>query len=75
MEKVENKSCQNSTLEIELRTSKKPRFKAGTELSGKVNKMTVDFIEVQTEEIEQFEVKLQLEMERCVITDSNTCKK
>ena len=75
MEKVENQSCQNSTLEIELRTSKRPRFKPGAELSGKVNKMSIDFNEVQTEELEQFEVKLKLDMERCVLTDSNICKK
>jgi hypothetical protein len=62
---MENTNCQNSGLEIEIRATKRPRFKAGAELSGKVNRMSVDFKEVQTEEYDHFEVKLKLDIEQC----------
>ena len=73
---MENTNCQNSGLEIEVRTTTRPRFKAGAELSGKVNRMSVDFNEVQTEEYDHFEVKLKLDIEQCAKPTLVTpCKK
>ena len=70
--KMEN--CKKSDLIVEVKTRRRPRFKAGSELSGKVNLVAIDFNEEITEEMEMVELKLQLTSESCGSVDSNECK-
>lgn len=42
---MENTSCKDDQLELTIRTKRKVRFKAGADLSGKVNRVAVDMSE------------------------------
>lgn len=53
---------QNEKLEILVKASRRPRFKAGSELSGKVNLAAIDVTEECSKEEYNFELKLQLEI-------------
>jgi hypothetical protein len=68
-EKMENSNCttkcQKSDLIINVTKKNNPRFKAGAELSGKVNIMNVVFNEEIGENFEQLEIKLHLSSEAC----------
>jgi hypothetical protein len=57
--------CQKSDLIINVTKKNSPRFKAGAELSGKVNIMNVVFNEEIGENFEQLEIKLHLSSEAC----------
>lgn len=56
--------CTKSDLIIEVK-KKVTRFKAGSELSGKVNLVAVDFNEEIDETSESVELKLHLSSEAC----------
>ncbi len=60
-----NEKCSKSDLIVNVKSSRRPRFKAGSELSGKVNMVEVDFNEEITEESEMVEVKLVLTSKAC----------
>lgn len=60
--------CQKSDLIINVTKKNVTRFKAGAELSGKVNIMNVVFNEEIGENFEQLEIKLHLSSEACAET-------
>lgn len=66
---TDNKKCTTNDLEVQVKASAPRRFKAGAELSGKVNRISVEVNEDQTEEMETIEVKLVLSRESCVACD------
>ena len=70
--KMENGNCANkckkSDLIINVTKRDVRRFKAGAELSGKVNIMNVVFNEEIGENFEQLEIKLHLSSEACAET-------
>lgn len=57
--------CKKSDLIINVTKRDVRRFKAGAELSGKVNIMNVEFNEEIGENFEQLEIKLHLSSEMC----------
>ena len=59
-------NCSKSDLTVALKTRRRPRFKAGSELSGKVNRVEVEFNEEFTEDSELMEIKINLMSEACV---------
>ena len=61
-----NETCLNSDLIVNLKATRRPRFKAGAELSGKVNIMDVVVNEEVGEDFEEIEIKLRLTTETCV---------
>jgi hypothetical protein len=72
MEKMNN--CFNDDLKIELKASKRPRFKAGAELSGKVNLVGIEVNQETTEEAELIEVKFAISSEICEKPRPGNCK-
>lgn len=58
-------TCYNEDLNIEVKATKKPRFKAGAELSGKVNKISIDVDQDQTNDSESIGIKLTISSEVC----------
>ena len=58
-------NCSKSDLIVQLKTRRRPRFKAGSELSGKVNLVAVDFNEEVTDDSELMEIKITLSSEAC----------
>jgi len=73
MERV-NQNCQNSNLEIEVKARDVRRFKAGAELSGKVNKIHIDVNQFEIENTEAIELKLVFFNEVCEKTKPGNCK-
>jgi hypothetical protein len=65
---MQTEKCTKSDLTVQVRASRKPRFKAGSDLSSKVNLVEVDFNEELTEDQELIEVKLTLSNQRCART-------
>ena len=61
--------CTTNDLEVQVKTSARPRFKAGAELSGKVNRIAVEVNEDITDVMEIIEVKLVLSRESCLACD------
>lgn len=66
MEKRVKNDCQTEGLILDLKTRRSPRFKAGSDLSTKVNLVSIDLNEEVTEHAELFELKLEVKFERCV---------
>jgi hypothetical protein len=60
-----NDKCAKSDLEVQVKATRRPRFKAGAELSSKVNRMAIDVNEELTEDQERIEIKLVLTSESC----------
>lgn len=58
-------NCANSNLEVHVTSTRRPRFKAGSDLSSRVNRMAVDFHEDLGEDLERVEIKLVLSSEVC----------
>ena len=59
---IKNRTMQKSeVLEVKLKACR-PRFKAGSELSGKVNRITVDIDQVLHEESECLDIDLKWEV-------------
>jgi len=52
--------CVKSDLIVEVKAKRKPRFKAGSELSGKVNLVAIDFNEEIDEISESVELKIHI---------------
>lgn len=57
--------CIKSDLILEVKAKRTPRFKAGSDLHGKVNLVTIDLNEEIDEESELVELKLHLTSEHC----------
>ena len=57
--------CTSSDLHVNVRAKRSPRFKAGSELSGKVNRLNVDLSESLHEDHELLDIKLTLSTEHC----------
>lgn len=66
--KAEN--CANSNLNVSIKTKRRPRFKAGAELSSAVNLVAVDVVEEMIEDTEVFEINIKLDSTRCAKEDS-----
>lgn len=62
MSKTEEKTTNVGSYEVEVKASRRPRFKAGSELSGKVNLVAVDVTEECTADEHLFELKLEIEI-------------
>jgi len=62
---MENATCKNDQLELTIRT-KRVRFKAGADLSGKVNRVAVEVHEDEQEGHHITEIRIQLFSEDCV---------
>lgn len=60
---IEN--CQKNDLIVNLKARNVGRFKAGADLSGKVNLMNVEVTEQHTEEVQEVEIRLHLSSETC----------
>ncbi len=67
-QKMEN--CKKSDLILSVRKRDVRRFKAGAELSGKVNIMEVDFNEEVNDTSELLEVKIKLTSDVCAVQPS-----
>ena len=68
---MENNCNQNSddTI-IRVKAKKCPRFKAGADLSGKVNIIDVELNEDSTGECESFELNIQIKKKRMINADA-----
>ena len=64
-----NNVCQAENLVLDIKAKKSPRFKAGSELSSKVNLVAIELNEETTEDAELFELKLELKFKRCVLDE------
>jgi len=66
MENLKEGDCTSSDLILNVKTKRDVnRFKAGAELSGKVNKMDVTVDEDITDEAQEWKITLVLTSERC----------
>ncbi len=63
-----NKTCQTNDLMVNVKATRRPRFKAGAELSGAVNIMDVNVDQEIGENFEAIEIKIRLNTETCVPT-------
>ena len=70
---MENK-CNKSDLFLIVKRRNISRFKAGAELSGKVNKIHVDVNQHETEDAQAIELKLVFFNEVCEKTKPGNCK-
>lgn len=62
-------NCKKSDLIVNIRTKGPARFKAGSDLSSKVNLVDVDLNEELTETAEIVELKIRLSSESCGSAD------
>ncbi|MDX2361563.1 MAG: hypothetical protein QNK23_12205 [Crocinitomicaceae bacterium] len=62
-----NNSCTNSELVLNVKSKKSRSFKAGSELSAKVNLVDVEVVETLTEDFELTEINLQFKMDACYV--------
>lgn len=62
-------SCQKNDLIVNVKTRNIGRFKAGAELSGKVNIMNVEVNEEIGEDFQDLEIRLHLSSELCTDAD------
>lgn len=58
-------NCTQSDLLVNVKAKRSPRFKAGSDLSNRVNFLDVDVHEELTEDHELLEVKLTLSSKQC----------
>lgn len=65
-------NCSKSDLILQVKSKRISRFKAGSELSGKVNLVSVDFNEEIDETSESIELNLQLTSEACA--EESSCE-
>ena len=63
-----HKNCQTNDLMVNVKATRRPRFKAGAELSGSVNIMDVNVDQEIGENFEAIEIKIRLSTETCVPT-------
>jgi hypothetical protein len=62
---MEKTTCKNDQLELTIRTKRKVRFKAGADLSGKVNRVAVEVNEDSHDEQHTTEIRIHLFTEDC----------
>lgn len=62
---MQNNQCTKSDLTVQLKASRKPRFKAGSDLSSRVNLVAIDFNEEIDETSENVELEIRLSSETC----------
>ena len=65
-------NCSKSDLILQVKSKRISRFKAGSELSGKVNLVSVDFNEEIDETSESIELNLCLTSEACA--EESSCE-
>ncbi len=65
-------NCKRNDLTVQVKSSRKSRFKAGSELSGKVNSILVDVLEETADDHELIELKIQFNQEACSKEVSST---
>lgn len=68
------KTCFNEDLNIEVKATRRPRFKAGAELSGKVNRISIDVDQDETGDAEKIAIKLIISSEVCEKSKPGNCK-
>ena len=56
-----NKNCKSSNWLLKLKAKKKPRFKPGTEMAEKVNRINLDIQEDQNEVSKAMDLKMEME--------------
>ena len=56
-----NKNCKSANWFLKFKAKKKPRFKPGTEMSEKVNKMNVEIQEEESEISKAIDIKMEVE--------------
>ena len=61
--------CSQSETEVVLNMRRRPRFKAGSDLSTRVNRVAVEINEDSTEDHEMIELKVQFFREECAKTE------
>lgn len=62
---MENTTCKNDQLELMIRTKRNVRFKAGSDLSSKVNRVAVEVHEDAQDDQQVTEISIQLFSEDC----------
>ncbi len=67
---TDKQACVSEDLEVQIKAKSPVRFKAGAELSGKVNKVGVEVNEEVDEISETFEIKVTISRTACT---SNGC--
>lgn len=63
---MENTTCKNDQLELMIRTKRNVRFKAGSDLSSKVNRVAVEVHEDAQDDQHVTEISIHLFAEDCV---------
>lgn len=67
---MEENICTQSETEVLIRTKRKVRFKAGADLSGKLNRVAVDINEENHEDHDLIEIRIELFQEECEKPDN-----
>ena len=62
---MEATKCKSSDLVVNVKTNRTVLFKAGSDLSSKVNRVGVDVVEEINEDREVFEISLKISSESC----------
>ncbi len=68
--KMISRAKENVHRSIEVRRKSKPRFKPGTDLTDKVNKVAVDITEVMEGEFEVCEITIQITCNACALVET-----
>jgi nucleoid DNA-binding protein len=68
--KLISRAKENVHRSIEVRRKSKPRFKPGTDLTDKVNKIAVDITEVMEDEFEVCEFTIQITCKACALVET-----
>lgn len=63
---MEQTACKNDHLQVNIRTKQNVRFKAGADLSSKVNRVTVEVNEDSQDEQHITEISIHLFAENCL---------
>jgi len=66
---ADKQTCISEDLVVQISTKNVVRFKAGAELSGKVNKVAVDVSEEIDESSETFGIKITISRNACTYND------
>lgn len=62
---MENTTCKDDELELTIRTKRKVRFKAGADLSGKMNRVAVDLSEEMEDDQHITVISIELNFKDC----------
>jgi nucleoid DNA-binding protein len=68
--KLITRAKENVHRSIDVRRKSKPRFKPGTDLTDKVNKVAVDITEVMEDEFEVCEITIQITCKACALVET-----